>query len=313
MAVSDVAAQRRHSDRASAECWLLVGGELDSNRIVGELTAAFEHALPGRYAVWRTGELLLGIERGRLVLHGLDGRPLTAPRVAYARMSSPRLSTDREVTLLRHLVALGTVLLNPIDAVLACVNKFWQLQQLAAAGLPVPDTRSYADARLSDAIRAGVPKPCVVKAVRGQRGRQVFLAPDAGMLLDVHGSLSEESPYLFQQYLPYSHGRDLRVVVVDGRAVTAQVRSSSDGGLKSNVALGGTSVLCPGLHPQGEALAVRAAEALGLTVAGVDLLFEPDGGFTICEVNANVGWREHMSEISPAVVAACAARLSTGA
>ncbi|MDH6108812.1 RimK family alpha-L-glutamate ligase [Kitasatospora sp. MAP12-15] len=313
MAVSDAPTVRPGSDRAAAECWLLLGTGLNGNRIIGELTAAFEQALPGRYAVRRTDELLLGIEGGRLTLRDLDGCPLAAPAVAYARMSTPRLSTDREMTLLRHLVALGTVLLNPMDAVLACVNKFWQLQQLAMAGLPVPDTRSYADAVLTDVIRAGVPEPCVVKSVRGQRGRQVFLAPDAGMLLDVHGSLSEESPYLFQRYVSYSHGRDLRVVVVDGRAVSAQVRSAADGGLKSNVALGGTSVLCPGLHPDGEALAVRAAEALGLAVAGVDLLFEADGGFTVCEVNANVGWREHMSEVSPAIVAACAARLSAGA
>ncbi|MGY0459589.1 RimK family alpha-L-glutamate ligase [Kitasatospora sp. cg17-2] len=309
MTVSEAPAWWRFADRAVAECWLLTGSGLVDNGVVDELSDAFARALPGRFAVWRTDELLLGIEGGRLTLRDLDGRSLAAPGVVYARLATPGLSTDREGTLLRHLVAMGAVLLNPLEAVLAGVNKFWQLQQLALAGLPVPDTRSYADAGLADVIGAGVPEPCVVKSVRGQRGGQVFLAPDAGMLREVHGSLRVESPYLFQRYVSHSHGRDLRVVVVDGHAVAAQVRSAVGGGLKSNVALGGTSVLCPGLHPEGEALAVRAAQALGLAVAGVDLLFEADGGFTICEVNANVGWREHMSEVTPAVVAACAARL----
>ncbi|MFJ4672305.1 RimK family alpha-L-glutamate ligase [Kitasatospora purpeofusca] len=310
MTVSDAPARRGLGGRTGDQCWLLTGPGLLDNGIVGDLGAALEDALPGRFAVWRTDELLLGIEGGRLTLRDLGGCLLEAPRVVYARLASPDVSTDREGTLLRHLVAMGTVLLNPLEAVLAGVNKFWQLQQLALAGLPVPDTRSYAHAGLEDVIAAGVPVPSVVKSVRGQRGGQVFLAPDARMLLEVHGSLRVESPYLFQRYVSHSHGRDLRVVVVDGRAVAAQVRSAVDGGLRSNLALGATSVLCPGLHPEGEALAVRAARALGLAVAGVDLLFEADGGFTICEVNANVGWREHMSDVTPAVVAACVARLT---
>ncbi|MFE0045533.1 RimK family alpha-L-glutamate ligase [Streptomyces albireticuli] len=293
----------------AAEFWLVVGTGLAGRRIVGELTDACERLLTGRYKVVHTDELLLGVHGGRLTLHDLDGAPLAAPAVAYARMSSALLSTDREITLLRHLEAMGTGLLNPTGAVLACVNKFWHLQQLAVAGLPVPDTRSYADAPLAKVIDAGVPEPCVVKAVRGQQGRQVFLAPDAAMLRAVQGSLKDDSPYVFQRYVAHSHGRDLRVVVVDGRAVAAQVRSAADGDLRSNLALGGTAELCPGRYPAGEELAVRAAEVLGLGVAGVDLLFEPDGGFTICEVNVHVGWRAYMTEVAPAVVTACRARL----
>ncbi|UQI46771.1 RimK family alpha-L-glutamate ligase [Streptomyces sp. HU2014] len=292
-----------------AEFWLVVGTGLSGMRIVGELTESCERLLTGRYTVVRTDELLLGVHGGRLTLHDVGGRQLAAPAVAYARMSSAVLSTDREITLLRHLEAMGTALINPTAAVLACVNKFWHLQQLAVAGLPVPDTRSYADVPLSKVIDAGVPEPCVVKSVRGQQGRRVFLAPDAAMLRAVHGSLRDDSPYVFQRYVAHSHGRDLRVIVVDGRAVAAQIRSATDGGLTSNLALGGTAELCLGRHPAGEELAVRAAEVLGLGVAGVDLLFEPDGGFTICEVNVHVGWRACMAEVAPAVVAACRDRL----
>ncbi len=293
--------------------WLLIGSGLGETRVSDEVGAAFASAFGERYETVWTADLLLGVRDGRLTLGHLDGRSLAAPAVAYARLSTPRLRTDREVTLLRQLQAMGTVLLNPVDAVLAGVNKFWQLQQLALAGLPVPDTLSYADAPLAEVIDAGIDagieQPCVVKAVRGQRGGRVFLAPTAGMLRDIHGSLSDDVPYLFQHYLEHSHGRDLRVVVVDGRAVAAEVRQATDGGLKSNLALGGEPTLCLGRHPDAEKLAVRAAAAVRLGVAGVDLLFRPDGGFTLCEVNSNVGWRACMPEIAPAIAAACAVRL----
>ncbi|MEU9192522.1 RimK family alpha-L-glutamate ligase [Streptomyces hundungensis] len=313
MTVTEALATDFPECRAAAPSWLLLGGGLDQDRITAELVDGFERVLGERSAVVHTSELVLGVSDGRLTLHDLRGTPLAAPELAYARLSTPRLSTDREITLLRHLEAMGTVLLNPIDAVLACVNKFWHLQQLAVAGLPVPDTRSYVDASMTDVLRAGVPEPCVVKSVRGHRGSRVFLARDTAMLHDIQGSLNHDAPYLFQEYVRYSHGRDLRVVVVDGRAVAAQVRVASDGGLKSNLALGGTSTPCTGLHPAGEALAVAAAKVLGLGVAGVDLLFEPDGSFTICEVNANVGWREHLHQIVPAIAEACDARLRAGA
>ncbi|MGW1996416.1 ATP-grasp domain-containing protein [Embleya sp. NPDC001921] len=147
----------------------------------------------------------------------MDGTELAPPRVVYSRMSTPQLSCDVEVTLLRHLQAMGVVLVNPIGALPASVDKFWQPQELALAGLPVPDARTYVTAPMHEAIAAGVPEPCVVKAVRGQRGRKVFLARDATILEDVHGSLADEVPYLFQDYVAYSHGRDLRVTVRNGQ------------------------------------------------------------------------------------------------
>lgn len=255
----------------------------------------------------------MGVVGGRLALFDLAGSEVAAPAVAYARIWTPLVSVDREITLLRHLEAMGTVLLNPVDAILACLNKFWHLQQLARAGLPVPDTRTYADAPMEEAILAGVPEPAVVKAVRGHRGEQVFLAPDAGLLRDIQGSLSQSTPYLFQEYVEFSHGRDLRVLVVEGRVAGALTRTAAGGGLRSNLAMGGTSELCAGRYPKGEGLAVRAAEVLGLGVAGVDLLFTPGGGFTICEVNANPGWRDESNDVIQAIVAACLSRLGSAA
>ncbi|MGW1927101.1 ATP-grasp domain-containing protein [Streptomyces massasporeus] len=180
----------------------------DPGPVTSSLIASFAAELGHRAVVVHSSRLVLGVEGGRLTLADTGGHPVAAPAVAYARLSTPQLSADREVTLLRHLAAMGTQLINPADAVLAAVNKFWQLQQLAAAGIPVPDTRTHTDAPLEHVLDVGVPQPCVVKAVRGHRGRRVFLADDDKGLRAVAGSLDDRHPYLLQRYVAHSHGRD---------------------------------------------------------------------------------------------------------
>ncbi len=277
--------------------------------VTSSLMAAFAAELGHQAAVVHSSQLVLGVEGGRLTLADTSGRRFPAPAVAYARLSTPQLSPDREVTLLRHLAAMGTRLINPAEAVLAAVNKFWHLQQLATAGIPVPDTRTHTDAPLEQVIDAGVPQPCVVKAVRGHRGRRVFLTADSKSLRGVAGSLDDRHPYLLQRYVAHSHGRDLRVIVVDRVAVAAAVRTAGDDRLVSNLAQGGTHTVCTGRYPDAEALAVEAARVVGLGVAGVDLLFEADGSFTVCEVNCNPTWRPDMPGIAEAIALACRSRL----
>ncbi|NJP82836.1 hypothetical protein HCK01_37150, partial [Streptomyces sp. AA8] len=72
-----------------------------------------------------------------------------------------------------------------------------------------------------------------------------------------------------------------------------------------------SATLCAGRYPQAEQLAVRAARALGLDIAGVDLLFTSEDTFTICEVNAVPGWRPEMTAVTPAITARIAHALST--
>ncbi|MFE3649401.1 RimK family alpha-L-glutamate ligase [Streptomyces sp. NPDC059152] len=275
------------------------------------LSRALERAYGPRFAVWHSDELLFGVRDGRLVLQTLGGQDVPPPKVVLVRQTPGSMVQNRELTLLRHLERLGAVLLNSAASHQLCGNKVWQLQELAAAGLPVPDTLSYATAPLAGVVRSPqVRTPCVVKSVNGRNGASVFLVPDTGLLQAVSGSLAQEVPLIFQEYVAASHGRDLRVVVVDGEPVAAQIRTSQDGSLASNLARGASAELCLGRFPDAEALAVRAAGTLGLTIAGVDLLFTDDGGHTLCEVNAVPGWRPRMTTVIPAITAAVDKRLA---
>ncbi|MEU8972868.1 RimK family alpha-L-glutamate ligase [Streptomyces monashensis] len=294
------------------DVWMLVRERpIALRRSTAELAGAFTAAFGARFVLWHTDELLFGVRAGRLVLHTLGGVDLPAPDVVCVRQMPSSMRSDRETTLLRHLERMGSTLVNPADAQLAAGNKVWQVQELALAGLPVPDTLSYATAPLDGVVRSPhLRTPCVVKAVSGTKGRQVFLARERGLLRELSGSLAARTPFLFQEYVAGSHGRALRVVVVDGEPVGSVLHASRHGDIAANIANGGSATLCAGRHPQAEELAVRAARALGLDIAGVDLLFADDGTFTVCEVNAVPGWRPEMTAVTPAIVACVARRLA---
>ncbi|GGU73489.1 alpha-L-glutamate ligase [Streptomyces albospinus] len=289
----------------SLDVWLLVRehpcGPIGTTKTLAD---ALTETYGSRFAVWHTDELLLGVQDGRLFLRTLAGVEVPAPKVVCVRQTPGSMHHDREVTLLRHLERMGATLINPLEAHLTCRNKIWQLQELALAGLPVPDSLSYATSPLDGVVRSpGLEAPCVVKSVNGHGGKQVFLAPDLALLRGVAGSLADDVPFALQQYVAPSHGRDLRVVVVEGEPVGAELRTARDGALASNLARGGSATLCQGRYPEAEALAVRAAQSLGLTIAGVDLLFSATGEHTVCEVNAVPGWRPGMTAVIPAIVA----------
>lgn len=294
---------------APADVWMLVREHpAPLRRSTRELATALERIHGPRFAVWHTDELLFGIREGRLFLRTLGGLEVPPPSVVCVRQVPGSQRLDRESTLMRHLERMGATLINPLESQLICHNKLWQLQELALAGLPVPDSLSYATAPLTEVVGdTGLGMPCVVKPVSGMGGNGVFLAPDAQLLRDVAGNLTQETPFLLQEYVASSHGCDLRVVVVDGEAVAAEIRTSHERGLASNLARGGSAVLCHGRHPEAEALAVQAAKAVGLVVAGVDLLFTGPGSYTVCEVNAVPAWRPAMTGVVPAITA-CVAR-----
>ncbi|MET9447076.1 ATP-grasp domain-containing protein [Streptomyces cinerochromogenes] len=288
---------------AAADVWMLVRQRpAVLRRSTQELATALAAAHGPRFALWHTDELVFGIRDGRLTLHTLGGTDVPAPRVVCVRQVAGPMDHDREVTLLRHLERMGSTLVNPLDAQLKSRNKIWQLQELASAGLPVPDTLSYATAPLEGVVRSPhLTTPCVVKSVNGAKGAQVFLAPDPGLLREVAGSLTRETPFLFQEHIAPSHGRTLRVIVVGGEPIAAVLHTSHGHALAANIAKGGTATACTGRHPQAEHLAVRAAHTLGLHIAGVDLLFTSPDTHTICEVNAVPGWRPEMTAVTPAI------------
>jgi ribosomal protein S6--L-glutamate ligase len=91
-----------------------------------------------------------------------------------------------------------------------------------------------------------------------------------------------------QQYVPHA-GFDIRVLVLDGKILGAMKRESPDD-FRTNVARNGTATQIE-VNPEMAEMSLRASEAIGTRIAGVDLLTDPAGETYVIELNAVPGWR----------------------
>ena len=214
------------------------------------------------------------------------------------------LDKDRYVP--RLLERTGMRLFNRAQAVEACDDKM--LTHIALAGIaPMPATIPAplcytAGAPLSEGFLGRVEDilgyPVVVKECYGSLGMGVYLAHDRAQLREIAARL-QGKPHLFQKFIAESAGRDLRVIVIGGRAVGA-MRRTSQGDFRSNAELGGRGEAAAP-DPAVTAICERAASALGLDYRGVDLLLSADGPL-VCEVNSNAffGTFERVTDINVA-------------
>jgi RimK family alpha-L-glutamate ligase len=101
--------------------------------------------------------------------------------------------------------------------------------------------------------------------------------------------LEQTGQLIYQQLFIPHPGYDFRALVVAGQVRAAMQRNAAND-WRTNVAQGGTTK-CVELSAKETELAIRAAEAVGCPVAGVDLLPGPNGARYVIEVNAVPGWR----------------------
>jgi RimK family alpha-L-glutamate ligase len=193
------------------------------------------------------------------------------------------------VDVLHAAAAGGVKVLNPPRAVETCVDKYLTNVRLANAGLLTPPT--HVAQRADDAIAAfeRLGRDVVLKPIFGSEGRGMVRLTDPETAWRTFHVLERTGQVIYQQQFVRHPGWDLRVFVIAGRIVAAMQRCSH-GDWRTNVAQGGTAKRAELTHEQ-SVLAIRAAEAVGCPVAGVDLLPGPAGELYVIEVNAVPGWR----------------------
>ena len=240
----------------------------------------------------------------------LAGAPAWTPDFVLMRGYNTALS--------RWYEAQGVTVVNSTDSMILCRDKYRCSEVLAAAGVPVPGALSLAEAEGSAAF------PFILKLNYGSKGENVFLignereyreALEACRMEEQHrleelsrgitefGETPEEVAYgctpVLQEFIASSRGRDIRVWVT-GDEVAGHVLRYNDRSFKSNFAAGGSFRQIP-LPPEAASTALAAARAAGLFFAGVDLLFDGHGGFKVCEINGNAGFRTASSDIPDAL------------
>ncbi|HIR94653.1 MAG TPA: ATP-grasp domain-containing protein [Candidatus Coprenecus stercorigallinarum] len=240
----------------------------------------------------------------------LAGAPAWTPDFVLMRGYNTALS--------RWYEAQGVTVVNSTDSMILCRDKYRCSEVLAAAGVPVPGVLSLAEAE------GGAAFPFILKLNYGSKGENVFLIGDereyrealeACRMEKQHrleelsrgitefGETPEEVAYgctpVLQEFIASSRGRDIRVWVT-GDEVAGHVLRYNDRSFKSNFAAGGSFRQIP-LPPEAASTALAAARAAGLFFAGVDLLFDGHGGFKVCEINGNAGFRTASSDIPDAL------------
>lgn len=168
-------------------------------------------------------------------------------------------------------------------------DKLRSLQILSRAGIGMPKTvfSNYSKdvAGVVDSVGGA---PCIIKLLEGTQGLGVVLAETkkaAIAVIEAFNSL--KARVIVQEFITESRGEDIRAFVVDGRVVGAMKRSAKEGEFRSNLHRGGKASLIE-LTREEEVAAIKAAKALGLHVAGVDLLQSARGPLVI-EVNSSPG------------------------
>jgi ribosomal protein S6--L-glutamate ligase len=175
------------------------------------------------------------------------------------------------------------------QALLRSRDKLRSLQILARAGLGLPKTvfTNYSN-QLDEIIEGVGGAPLIVKLLEGTQGLGVVLAENkkaAKSVIEAFNGL--KARIIVQEYIKEAGGADLRVLVVDGEVVGAMKRQAKEGEFRSNLHRGGSAKVVA-LTSDEEKVAIAAAEAMDLGVAGVDIL-QSNRGPLIIEVNSSPG------------------------
>ena len=189
----------------------------------------------------------------------------------------------------RQFQSMGAYCLNDAVAIARARDKLRTLQIFSNKQIDMPITGfAHSPHDTKDLIKMVGGAPLVIKLLEGTQGVGVVLAETnkaAESVINAFKSL--QANILVQEFIKEAQGSDIRCFVIDGKVVGAMERRSQDGDFRANLHLGGTARAIK-ITPQERKLAVKAAKAIGLPVAGVDLI-RSDSGPKLLEVNSSPG------------------------
>jgi ribosomal protein S6--L-glutamate ligase len=193
--------------------------------------------------------------------------------------------------LLRQFEMMNTHVLNDSVAITRSRDKLRSLQLLSRKGLGLPITGfAHSPDDIPDLITMVRGAPLVIKLLEGTQGIGVVLAETNKAAESViQAFMGMKANIMVQEYIKEAGGADIRCLVVGDKVVAAMKRQAAEGEFRSNLHRGGNASVIR-ITPEERSTAIRAAKAMGLQVAGVDLL-RSNHGPVIMEVNSSPGLR----------------------
>lgn len=208
----------------------------------------------------------------------------------------PRIAahmTRYGTAIVRQLEMRGVYSVSSSLAIVRSRDKLRTMQLLAKSGVGIPKTvvsRNSTD--IDDLIEKIGGTPVIIKLAQGTHGNGVVLAETKKAAKSVLQALyltdDDGTNILLQEFVEESAGTDIRAFVVGGRVVASMKRQSLDDDFRSNLHKGGEGVTIK-LTEEERKTAIKAAKAVGLNVAGVDMMRSKRGPLVL-EVNASPGF-----------------------
>lgn len=208
----------------------------------------------------------------------------------------PRIASNMTrygTAIVRQLEMQGMYSVSSSIAINRTRDKLRSMQVLSKAGVAIPKTvfsRNTAD--IDDLIEMVGGTPVIIKLARGTHGNGVVLADTKRMAKSALQALylhnEDGTNILVQEFIKESAGTDIRAFVVGSRVVASMKRQSLDDDFRSNLHKGGEGTIVK-LTEEERKMAVKAAKAMGLNIAGVDMM-RSERGPLVLEVNASPGF-----------------------
>jgi ribosomal protein S6--L-glutamate ligase len=226
----------------------------------------------------------IAAHRPRVFFQGqaLDGVDAVVPRIAAAQ-------TFYGNAVVRQFEMMGVYTVNTSQAIARSRDKLRSLQLLSRKGIGLPVTGMANSTKDVDGLMNSVGgAPLVIKLVEGMQGIGVVLAEtEAAARSVIEAFRSLDANILVQEFIAEAGGADYRCFVIGDKVVAAMKRQGAPGEFRSNIHRGGAAMSAK-LTPEERSTAVRAAQAMGLRVAGVDILRSKHGPL-VMEVNSSPG------------------------
>jgi RimK family alpha-L-glutamate ligase len=181
----------------------------------------------------------------------------------------------------------GFLVINPVEAIEHCVDKYDILAILEDNDVPVPRTvatESVTEALIAFAELGG---DVVVKPLFGSRGIGATRVLDSEIASTVFRAIAFHHGVIYiQEFVPHGYS-DTRAFVINNHVIAAMRRVSEN--WKTNYSQGAKPTPLQ-LTPELEELAVKTTKVIGCKIAGVDIIEGPKGPL-IVDVNSQPGWK----------------------
>jgi [lysine-biosynthesis-protein LysW]--L-2-aminoadipate ligase len=204
------------------------------------------------------------------------------------------ISYNRGLHLTYCLEQIGLPVVNSFSVSEICGNKLITSLILKKKNVPTPKTTFAFSTESARECMKKLGFPLVVKPIIGSWGRGVYQIKDqsmADMMLDSRqeNDNSFSRIYYFQELIDRP-SRDIRCIVIGDQIVASVFRYSSENEWRTNVAVGGRTEMAP-LTSELKEIVLKASNAVGGGILGVDLMEDKERGYLVHEVNNTVEFR----------------------